>query len=51
MAPVAATFADGMTNDEIRREHPDLKLGGTFEVRHYAVLAGQERELPLHRPA
>jgi uncharacterized protein (DUF433 family) len=51
VATVVAMVADGMTNDEILREHPDLELGDISEALHYAALAVQERELPLRRPA
>jgi len=43
--------ADGMTNDEILHEHPDLEPGDISEALHYAALAVQERELPLRLPA
>lgn len=51
VATVVAMVADGMTNDEILREHPDLELGDISEALHYAALAVQERELPLRLPA
>ena len=51
VATVVAMVADGMTNDEILREHPDLELGDIAEALHYAALAVQERELPLRLPA
>jgi uncharacterized protein (DUF433 family) len=50
VATVVAMVADGMTNDEIRREHPELELGDISEALHYAA-AVQERELPLRLPA
>jgi uncharacterized protein (DUF433 family) len=51
VATLVAMVADGMTNDEILREHPDLELGDISEALHYAALAVQERELPLRLPA
>ena len=51
VATVVAMIADGMTNEEILREHPDLELGDISEALHYAALAVQERELPLRLPA
>ena len=51
VATVVAMVADGMTNDEILHEHPDLELGDISEALHYAALAVQERELPLRLPA
>jgi uncharacterized protein (DUF433 family) len=51
VATVVAMVADGMTKDEILREHPDLELGDISEALHYAALAVQERELPLRLPA
>ena len=51
VATVVAMVADGMTNDEILREHPDLELGDISEALHYAALAVRERELPLRLPA
>ena len=51
VATVVAMVADGMTNDEILGEHPDLELEDISEALHYAALAVQERELPLRLPA
>lgn len=51
VATIVAMVADGMTNDEILYEHPDLELGDISEALHYAALAVQERELPLRLPA
>jgi len=51
VATIVAMVADGMTNDEILHEHPDLELGDISEALHYAALAVQERELPLRLPA
>ena len=43
--------ADGMSNEEILAEHPDLESADIAEALRYAALALQERELPLRRPA
>lgn len=51
VATLVSMVADGMTNDEILREHPDLELGDISEALHYAAVAVQERELPLRLPA
>ena len=51
VASVVAMVADGMTNDEILVEHPDLEVEDIAEALRYAALAVQERELPLRRPA
>ena len=51
VATVVAMVADGMTNDEILHEHPDLEVGDISEALHYAAIAVQERELPLRLPA
>ena len=50
-ATVAAMVADGMTNDEILAEHPDLEPEDIREALRYAALAVQERELTLRMPA
>jgi uncharacterized protein (DUF433 family) len=39
--------ADGMTNEEILAEHPDLEAGDITEALKFAGLAVQERQLPL----
>ena len=48
---VVAMVADGMANEEILAEHPDLELADIAEALRYAALALQDRELPLRRPA
>ena len=48
---VLAMLADGMTAQEILREHPDLEPQDIAECLRYAALAVQERELPLRVPA
>jgi uncharacterized protein (DUF433 family) len=51
VASVVAMVADGMTEDEILREHPDLERDDIREALRFAALAVQERQLPLQRPA
>jgi uncharacterized protein (DUF433 family) len=43
--------ADGMSEDEILAEHPDLERDDIREALRFAALAVQERQLPLLRPA
>jgi uncharacterized protein (DUF433 family) len=47
VATVIAMVADGMTNDEILAEHPDLETEDIGEALRFAALAVQERQLPL----
>ena len=47
VATVIAMVADGMTNEEILAEHPDLEAGDITEALKFAGLAVQERQLPL----
>ncbi len=47
VATVVAMVADGMTNDEILAEHPDLEAQDIAEALRFAALAVQERQLPL----
>jgi uncharacterized protein (DUF433 family) len=47
VATVVAMVADGMTNDEILAEHPDLEAEDIGEALRFAALAVQERQLPL----
>lgn len=49
VATVVAMVADGMTNDEILTEHPDLEAEDISEALKFAALAVQERQLPLLR--
>ena len=50
--PVATVVGmDGMTNNEILAEHPDLEAEDIAQSLRYAALALQERELPLRLPA
>jgi len=51
VATVVAMVADGMTADEIVREHPDLETEDIAEALRYAAEAVRERELPLRRGA
>ena len=51
VATVVAMVADGMTADEIVREHPDLETEDIAEALRYAAEAVRERELPLCRGA
>lgn len=51
VATVVAMVADGMTADEIVREHPDLETEDIAEPLRYAAEAVRERELPLRRGA
>ena len=47
VATVIAMVADGMTNEEILSEHPDLEPDDITEALKFATLAVQERQLPL----
>jgi uncharacterized protein (DUF433 family) len=47
VATVIAMVADGMANDEILAEHPDLEPEDIVEALKFAGLAVQERQLPL----
>jgi uncharacterized protein (DUF433 family) len=51
VASVVAMVADGMSDDEILAEHPDLEREDIREALRFAALAVQERELPLRQPA
>jgi uncharacterized protein (DUF433 family) len=51
VATVVAMVADGMTNDEILAEHPDLTREDIHESLLYAAEAVRERELPLRHSA
>ena len=51
VASVVAMVADGMTEDEVLAEHPDLERDDIREALRFAALAVQERQLPLQRPA
>lgn len=47
VATVVAMVADGMTNEEILSEHPDLEVEDISEALRFAALAVRERQLPL----
>ena len=47
VASVVAMVADGMSNEEILSEHPDLEPEDITESLKFATLAVQERQLPL----
>jgi uncharacterized protein (DUF433 family) len=47
VATVIAMVADGLANDEILAEHPDLEPEDIVEALKFAGLAVQERQLPL----
>lgn len=51
VATVVAMVADGMSEDEILDEHPDLEREDIREALRFAALAVQERQLPLQLPA
>jgi len=51
IASVVAMVADGMSNDDILREHPDLVHEDIREALRFAALAVQERQLPLQQSA
>ncbi|MEZ5141915.1 MAG: DUF433 domain-containing protein [Acidimicrobiales bacterium] len=50
VATVVAMVADGMSDEEILAEHPDLEREDIREALRFAALAVQERELPLRQP-
>ena len=47
VATVVAMIADGMTENEILRDYPDLEREDIREALRYAAEAVRERELPL----
>ena len=47
VAAVVAMVADGMTEDEILRDYPDLEREDIREALRYAAEAVRERELPI----
>ena len=47
VATVVAMVADGMTEDEILRDYPDLEREDIREALRYAAEAVRERELPI----
>ena len=51
VATVVGLVAQGMPEDEILVEYPDLELEDVREALRYAAAAVDERELPLRVPA
>ncbi len=47
VATVVGMISNGMTEDEILREYPDLEREDIREALRYAAEAVRERELPL----
>ena len=47
VATVVAMVADGMSEQEILADFPDLERDDIREALHYAAEAVRERELPL----
>jgi uncharacterized protein (DUF433 family) len=47
VATVVGMVADGMTVEEILREHPTLEAADVREALHYAAEAVRERMIPL----
>jgi len=49
VATVVAMVADGMTDEEILADYPDLEAEDIREALKYAAQAVQERAIPLTR--
>jgi uncharacterized protein (DUF433 family) len=49
VAHVVNMVANGMTTDEILREHPDLDREDVRDALQYATFLGRERILPVTR--
>jgi len=47
VATVVGMVAEGMSEDDILKAHPDLELEDIHEALRYAAEAVRERELPL----
>ncbi|MBW1919645.1 MAG: DUF433 domain-containing protein [Deltaproteobacteria bacterium] len=47
VATIVSMISDGMTEEEILREYPDLESEDIREALRYAAEAVRERELPL----
>ena len=47
VATIVGMVADGMTEDDILRDYPDLEREDVREALRYAAEAVRERELPL----
>jgi uncharacterized protein (DUF433 family) len=50
VATVVEMVADGMTQDEILKNYPDLEAEDIHEALQFAAEAVRERELPLAMP-
>jgi uncharacterized protein (DUF433 family) len=51
VATVVGMLAEGMTDEEILADYPDLEAGDIRAALEYAAEAVRERELPLRRGA
>ncbi|MGI8575247.1 MAG: DUF433 domain-containing protein [Egibacteraceae bacterium] len=51
VATVVAMVADGMSAQQITKEHPDLETEDVAEALHFAAEALRERELPIRASA
>lgn len=51
VATVVGMVAEGMTNEEILADHPDLEAEDIRQALEYAAEAVRERELPLRQGA
>ncbi len=49
VATVVGMLAEGMTDEEILADYPDLEAGDIRAALEYAAEALRERELPLRR--
>ena len=47
VATVVGMVAEGMSEDDILKAHPDLELEDIHEALEYAAEAVRDRELPL----
>ncbi len=47
VATIVGMIADGMTEEEILKDYPDLEIEDIREALRFAAEAVQERELPL----
>jgi uncharacterized protein (DUF433 family) len=50
VATVVSMVADGMSDDEILKSHPDLEAEDIREALAFAAEAVRERELPTVKP-
>jgi len=50
VATIVEMIADGMTQDEILKNYPDLEAEDINEALQFAADAVRERELPLAMP-